>query len=275
VQDSSGTARDPGREQPASDGAPLAVERSGAVVRLILDRPAQRNALSVPLLAALGAALDDIACDPSARAVVVAGKGPAFSAGHDLRELAAASPSDVAEVFARCAAVMARLRELPQPVIARVHGIATAAGCQLVAACDLAVAADTATFATPGVRIGLFCSTPAVPLVRAVGRKRALEMLFSGAAIDARTALEWGLVNRVVRPQDLDRAVDEILAPILAASSDAIALGKRTFYRQLELPEREAYGVASEAMCVNAADADAHEGIDAFLARRPPAWKHR
>jgi len=243
------------------------------VVRVVLDRPAQRNALSGGLLDELDRAL--AAIDPSARAVVLAARGPAFSAGHDLRELGAASPVETEAVFRSCARVMRRLRELPQPVVARVHGIATAAGCQLVAACDLAVAAESATFATPGVRIGLFCSTPAVPLVRAIGRKRALEMLFTGEAIDARTALEWGLVNRVVPDAELDRAVDALLAPILAASPHTIAIGKRTFYRQIEQPEDEAYGVASEAMCSNAADDDAREGIDAFLARRRPTWKRR
>ncbi|HZR80617.1 MAG TPA: enoyl-CoA hydratase [Candidatus Binatia bacterium] len=264
------TAKAGGGSEPA-----LRIEGQGGVLRLVLDRPAQRNALSAELLGALEAALRDAARDPAVRAIVIAGNGPAFSAGHDLREIANGSSADTDEVFRRCSIVMQLLHEVPQPTVARVHGIATAAGCQLVAACDLAVAAASATFATPGVRIGLFCSTPAVPLVRAIGRKRALEMLFTGAPIDARTALEWGLVNRVVPDVELDRSIDELVAPILAASAHAVALGKQTFYRQVDRPEHEAYEVASETMCVNAADDDAHEGIAAFLGKRSPTWKRR
>lgn len=253
----------------------LLCELSGPVARLTLNRPAQRNALSADLLAHIDRSLVELGADPSVRAVVVAAAGPTFSAGHDLSEMHAASPQRAEELFEVCGRVMRRIREMPQPVVARVHGVATAAGCQLVAACDLAVASESATFATPGVKIGLFCSTPAVPLVRAVGRKRALEMLLTGSPIDARTALEWGLVNRVVRESDLDDAVRALLEPILAASAHAVALGKRTFYRQIDLPEAEAYGVASAAMCENAAAEDASEGMAAFLEKRRPTWRHR
>jgi enoyl-CoA hydratase/carnithine racemase len=248
-------------------------EGSAEVAHLVLNRPGQRNALSLGVLEALESALTAVGRDPAVRVIVLAGRGPAFSAGHDLRELAALEADDVRALFDACSRVMRLLRQVPQPVVARVHGIATAAGCQLVAACDLAVAAESATFATPGVRIGLFCSTPAVPLVRAVGRKRALEMLFTGAPVDARTALEWGLVNRVVADAELDGAVSELVAPILSASGHTIALGKRAFYRQIELPEDGAYAAASETMCVNAADDDAREGMAAFLGKRAPRWR--
>lgn len=251
----------------------LVETRAGAVARLLLNRPGQRNALSLELLEALSAALGRIGGDAGVQAVVIAGAGGAFSAGHDLRELESASPDEIEALFASCSRVMESIHALPQPVVARVHGVATAAGCQLVAACDLAVAAEEATFATPGIRIGLFCSTPAVPLVRAIGRKRALEMLLGGGPIDARTALDWGLVNRVVPGPRLDDAVDELLAPILGASGPVVAAGKATFYRQVDRPEGEAYGIASAAMCRGASEPEAREGIAAFLARREPSWK--
>lgn len=258
----------------AGNGEPLVVEsRAGAVAHVLLNRPAQRNALSAGLLDALGGALARIAADPAVQVVVLGGAGPAFSAGHDLRELEAAAPGEVEVLFASCARVMAAIHALPQPVVARVHGVATAAGCQLVAACDLAVAAEGATFATPGVRIGLFCSTPAVPLVRAVGRKRALEMLLRGEPIDARTALDWGLVNRVVAAGAIDDVIADLVAPILAASGAVVASGKAAFYEQIDRPEAEAYEIASTAMCRGLGEADAREGIAAFLGRRPPRWK--
>ncbi len=247
----------------------------GPVAHLVLNRPAQRNALSGELLADLERSIVACSGDPAVRAIVVAGRGPAFSAGHDLRELARSSAADVERLFRDCARVMQAIREAPKPVIARVHGIATAAGCQLVAACDLAVAAESATFATPGVNIGLFCSTPAVPLVRAIGRKRALEMLLTGEPIDARTALDWGLVNRVVPDAALDEALDRLLEPLLRASAHTIALGKQGFYRQVEVAESEAYRLASGLMCENAASEDAREGIDAFLGKRTPRWPAR
>lgn len=245
----------------------------GAITRLVLSRPERRNALSFEVLEELLSALDRIAADRSVRVVVLGAEGPAFSSGHDLRELRTSSPAGVEALFALCARVMLRLQEIPQPVIARVHGVATAAGCQLVAACDLAIAAEGATFATPGVNIGLFCSTPAVPIVRSVGRKRAMEMLLTGDAIDAPTALAWGLVNRVVPLEALDEAVDALAARIASTSAQAVALGKRAFYAQIAQDERDAYALASQAMCDNASSPDAREGIAAFLDKRPPAWR--
>ncbi|MEW6272465.1 MAG: enoyl-CoA hydratase [Thermodesulfobacteriota bacterium] len=257
------------------DDEPVLLHEPGSITRLTLNRPRRRNALSHDLLEQLLGALDRCAAERETRVIVLAGNGPAFSAGHDLQEIRSAAPEAVERLFALCSRVMLRLQQVPQPVIARVHGVATAAGCQLVAACDLAVAADGATFATPGVTIGLFCSTPAVPVVRAVGRKRALEMLLTGAPVDAATALAWGLVNRVVPGERLDDEVGRLADAIVAASADTIALGKRAFYRQLALPECDAYGVATEAMCANAGSDDAREGIDAFLEKRRPVWRKR
>jgi len=265
---SPGASSDPG-----STGLVLC-ESAGPLRRIVLNRPRQRNALSYALLSELLAALEDCA-GSSARVVVLGGAGPAFSSGHDLKELQAAAPDEPERLFALCAQVMLALQSLPQPVIARVHGIATAAGCQMVAACDLAVASGDATFATPGVGIGLFCSTPAVPLVRAVGRKRALEMLFTGEPVDAATALAWGLVNRVVPTDELDAEIERLASPIVAASAATVALGKRAFYGQLALPEDDAYQAASRVMCENAASEDAREGIAAFLGKRRPTWRGR
>lgn len=245
----------------------------GSIARMTLARPDRRNALSHDLLAELLAALDETAQNREARVVILAGDGPAFSSGHDLREIQAAAPDRIESLFDLCARVMLRLQEIPQPVIARVHGIATAAGCQLVAACDLAVAADVATFATPGVNIGLFCSTPAVPVVRSIGRKRSMEMLLTGDAIDAATACAWGLVNRVVPLAELDATVNALAAKIASTSADTLALGKRAFYSQLGRDEHDAYALASAAMCENAATADAREGIAAFLAKRHATWR--
>lgn len=251
----------------------LSVE--GPVARISMNRPRERNALSLPLLRELGAALDECARRADLRAVILGGNGPAFSAGHDLREIQAASATAIEELFSCCAGVMLRLQEIPQPVIARVHGIATAAGCQLVAACDLAVAADSATFATPGINIGFFCSTPAVPVVRSVGRKRAMEMLLTGTPIDARTACDWGLVNRVAPAAEIDAAIQPFIDRIVASSAETIALGKRAFYRQLGRDERDAYEIASAVMCANALAPDAREGIAAFLEKRRPVWPAR
>lgn len=256
----------------SASGRLVTLTSDGPVARLTLNRPRERNALSRALLGDLADALDACAERRDLRVVVLAGDGPAFSAGHDLREIGNASVEEIEELFSCCARVMLRLQEIPQPVIARVHGIATAAGCQLVAACDLAVAADTATFATPGINIGFFCSTPAVPVVRSVGRKRAMEMLLTGAPIDARTACDWGLVNRVVRPTDLDDAIGALCEKMVASSADTIALGKRAFYRQIGHDEREAYEIASAVMCQNALTPDAREGITAFLEKRRPIW---
>jgi enoyl-CoA hydratase/carnithine racemase len=252
------------------------LHRDGPIARVVLDRPDRRNALSLALMQEFIETLDDIAADTAARVVVVEGNGPAFSAGHDLAEMTATRDAAFyEELFATCVRMMTRVHELPQPVIAKVHGIATAAGCQLVAACDLAVAAEEARFATPGVNIGLFCSTPMVPVARAVGRKRALEMLFTGEMIDARTALEWGLVNRVVPADRLDDEVLELAGRIAHASGYVLALGKRAFYAQDQLPENAAYDVACPVMVDNAQADDAHEGMRAFLEKRAPKWSNR
>jgi len=254
--------------------AGLDVETRDGIVRLNLDRPEKRNALSRDLLSRLEEALASIAADSSARVVVLGARGPVFCAGHDLGEMVGCSESEYRDLFALCSRVMLGLRRLPQPVIARVHGVATAAGCQLVAACDLAVAAEEATFATPGVRIGLFCTTPMVPLVRAIAPKAALEMLVTGKPISARRALELGLVNRVVPAAQLDDAVRELTDAMLAASPLTVRLGKRAFYEQLALDEATAYERATDVMTDNALCRDAQEGMSAFLEKRRPVWKN-
>ena len=251
-------------------------EDADGVARLTLNRPERRNALSCELMAAVEAALADIAEDGAVRAVVLAASGPAFSAGHDLTELRAAPDREaVAAIFRQCTRMMLALVRLPQPVIARVHGIATAAGCQLVATCDLAVAAHEARFATPGVNIGLFCSTPMVALSRNVGRKQAMEMLISGRPIDAETAVRFGLVNRAVPAAELDAAVAELAQTIAAKPARLLAMGKAAFYRQAELELEAAYDYTSEVMVENMLAAYAAEGIDAFLEKRPARWEDR
>jgi enoyl-CoA hydratase/carnithine racemase len=262
---------------PAPEAPYVLSERSGGVVRLTLNRPDRFNPLSSAMIAALQREVDALAGDGEARVVVLGAGGRGFSAGHDLKEMRAHA-GDTAwqrDLFDRCGRMMVALTRLPQPVIARVHGIATAAGCQLVSMCDLAVAADTAAFALPGVNIGVFCSTPAVGVVRNVGRKRAMEMLLTGDLIDAPTALSWGLVNRVVPSADLDAAVQRFVDAITARSAATIALGKQAFYRQVELPIERAYETTSETMACNMEYADAAEGIDAFLGKRTPAWTNR
>lgn len=241
-------------------------------VRITLNRPDKRNALSQGLLARLDEALRAVADDSTARIVVLAAAGPAFCAGHDLSEMVGCSEDTYRELFSLCSAVMQRLRAMPQPVIARVHGLATAAGCQLVAACDLAVAVESAAFATPGVKIGLFCTTPMVPLVRAIPAKPALEMLLTGKAISAARAYDLGLVNRVVPAAELDNAVQELVDAILASSPQIIRLGKRAFYAQLALDEDAAYERATDVMVDNALRPDAQEGMQAFLQKRKPRW---
>jgi enoyl-CoA hydratase/carnithine racemase len=250
----------------------LRVEIDGPVARLTLDRPERRNALSLVAMRELLAELRRVGTDERVGAVVIAGSGPAFSAGHDLSEMVGRPDDFYDELFATCVELMTAVHEIPQPVIARVHGIATAAGCQLVAACDLAVAASDARFATPGVNIGLFCSTPMVPVVRAIGRKRALELLLTGDPIDAATAADWGLVNRVVAPDELDAAVDALAMRICRSSAKVVALGKRAFYAQDGLTEADAYALAAPVMSANAARPEAREGITAFLEKRPPVW---
>ncbi|MEY2463224.1 MAG: hypothetical protein QOH64_1362 [Acidimicrobiaceae bacterium] len=250
--------------------AHLDVAVVGPRTTITLDRPDRRNALSLDLMREFVQALDGLRDECAV--VVVDARGPAFSAGHDLAEMTARDDDFYDELFAVCTGMMLRIHDVPQPVIAKVQGVATAAGCQLVAACDLAVAATEATFATPGVRIGLFCSTPMVPLTRAVGRKRALQMLLTGEAIDAATALDWGLVNRVVPATELDAAVDELVGQILRFSPHVVGLGKRAFYDQIERAEPDAYARVQPVMAANAADPDAQEGIAAFLEKRQPVW---
>jgi enoyl-CoA hydratase/carnithine racemase len=250
----------------------LAGIREG-VATLTLNRGDRFNALSMAMLAALETEVDAIAKDVSARVVVIAANGKGFCAGHDLKEMRAHPDIEwQRELFGTCSRVMQKLTLLPQPVIARVHGIATAAGCQLVSMCDLAVAADTAKFALPGVNVGVFCSTPAVGVARNVARKRVLEMLLTGEMVDAQTALNWGLVNRVVPALMLDAAVAEFTDVIKARSPAVVALGKRTFYRQVEQGLTGAYDIAGEAMASNLLEPDAAEGIDAFLGKRAPHW---
>jgi enoyl-CoA hydratase/carnithine racemase len=223
----------------------------------------------------LTAALRELGGDPEVRAIVLAGAGPAFSAGHDLSEMVGREAAFYDRLFEVCVELMETIQRVPQPVIARVHGMATAAGCQLVAACDLAVAAASARFATPGVRIGLFCSTPMVPLSRAIGRKRALEMLLTGEPIDAATARDYGLVNRVVADDELDGAVAALVERIAASSPLTLRIGKEAFYRQVELAEDDAYELTREVMARNAEAADAQEGMGAFLEKRAPRWTGR
>jgi enoyl-CoA hydratase/carnithine racemase len=254
---------------------PRVLSRSdrGGVATLTLDRPAARNALSVALMTALEAELAAIAADASVHVVVLAGAGPGFCAGHDLRELRADPRREVYEaLFAQCARLMQAIVALPKPVIAQVHGIATAAGCQLVASCDLAVAGASARFATPGVNIGLFCSTPMVALSRAVGRKAAMEMLLTGEMVDAPRARELGLINRVVPDESLAEAVATLAAEIAAKSPLVLAYGKQAFYRQAEMELEAAYRFAAEVMTRNMLARDAAEGIDAFLQKRTPIW---
>jgi enoyl-CoA hydratase/carnithine racemase len=251
------------------------VERDGPVARVTLNRPDRYNALSLDLMEELRAVLERLGGDPATQVIVLAGSGRGFSAGHDLAEMIGREDAFYDELFAACTRLMETLHALPQPVIASVHGVATAAGCQLVAACDLAVAEAGARFGAPGVRIGLFCSTPMVPLSRAVGRKRALRMLLTGDLIDAPTALEWGLVNDVVPAGELDGAVAALAARIAEASPRVVALGKRAFYDQVDRTERDAYAAASPVMAGNAAAPDAQEGMTAFLAKRPPVWPAR
>lgn len=250
----------------------LRLESDSGVVRLTLSRPERRNALSESLLTDLGAALDRVAEDADARVVVIAAEGNVFSSGHDLTEMVGRSEGEYAALFSRCSRVMQQLRKLPQPVIARVQGHAFAAGCQLVAACDLAVAADSATFSTPGVKIGLFCTTPMVPLVRAIPRKAAMEMLLTGAAISAERALALGLINRVVPLDELDAAVEEFADAIVASSPLTVRIGKAAFYEGLAPDEARAYDRATDVMTGNAMRKDAQEGISAFLQKRRPSW---
>ncbi len=246
------------------------------IARLTLNRPAARNALSRPMIAALQTEFDRIAADPSIGVVILAGNGPAFCAGHDLKEMRSADygASYAEDLFEACARLMQRIVSLPQPVIARVHGIATAAGAQLVASADLAIATDDARFATPGVNIGLFCSTPMVALSRNISHKHTLQMLLTGDLIDAPTALRFGLINEHVSGEQLDVAVEALAVKIASKSRHTLAVGKAAYYRQAELPLDEAYAYAKGVMVHNLQARDAREGIDAFIDKRHPTWCH-
>jgi enoyl-CoA hydratase/carnithine racemase len=261
----------------AASTAPILLRQDrGPVAWLTLNRPGARNALSMALMTELDNALAGIADDPAIHAVVIAGAGPAFCAGHDLRELRA-NPDEAfyRALFATYSRLMLAVTRLPQPTIGRVHGVATAAGCQLVASCDLAVASASAKFATPGVNIGLFCSTPMVPVSRKIGRKPMMEMLLLGEPVDAAEAQRLGLVNRCVADAALDRTVEEIAAKLVAKSALTLRTGKEAFYRQLDMDLESAYAYCSEVMTRNMMAEDAAEGIDAFLDKRTPRWRDR
>ncbi|WP_430334780.1 enoyl-CoA hydratase [Rhodococcus sp. ACT016] len=249
------------------------IDPAAGVATVVLGRPDQRNPLSVNMMRGVTAALRTFADDESVRVVVIAADGPAFSAGHDLSEMIDRDIEDERVIFEVCTEMMDTVQEIPQPVIAAVQGPAIAAGCQLAASCDLVVASSNAVFGTPGVRIGLFCSTPMVALSRSVGRKRAMQMLLTGETIDAATAAEWGLVNIVAPPYQLDARVHELAARIAEASPLTLAIGKQAFYRQIDLPQDEAYELMTETMATNAVTFDAQEGMSAFLEKRKPLWK--
>jgi enoyl-CoA hydratase/carnithine racemase len=248
------------------------IAQEGPVAVITLNRPERRNALSLGLMRELTGVLDEIGRGREVRAVILAAAGKVFSAGHDLSEMTGRDINAYREIFDVCSELMLKIQAIPQPVIAEVQGVATAAGCQLVAACDLAIAAEGAWFATPGVKIGLFCTTPMVALTRAIGRKRALRMLLTGEPVDARTAAEWGLVNEVVPAAELAAATRKLAAKVAEASSLAVAIGKQAFYTQIDMDVEKAYAYAKEAMSLNAMAADAQEGIGAFLGKRAPCW---
>lgn len=251
----------------------MLLEFEGQLAVVTLERPERRNALSLDLMLELTACLDSIAAKREARVVILQAAGRVFSSGHDLAEMTGRGVDDYRRIFDVCTELMTKIQSIPQPVIAQVQGVATAAGCQLVATCDLAVASSEAAFATPGVKIGLFCTTPMVALTRAIGRKRAMEMLLTGRQIDAATAADWGLVNRVVPPAGLAAETRKLAAQIAEASSFTVALGKQAYYRQIDLDQAGAYAYAKEVMSQNALAEDAQEGIGAFLGKRAACWK--
>jgi len=251
------------------------VTQEGPVAVITLNRPERRNALSLGLMRELLAALEQIGGDSEVRAIVLAAAGKVFCAGHDLSEMAGRDVVEYRKIFDVCSELMLKIQAIPQPVIAEVQGVATAAGCQLVAACDLAIAAEGAWFTTPGVKIGLFCTTPMVALTRAIGRKRALQMLLTGDPVDARTAAEWGLLNDVVPAAELAAATRKLAAKVAEASSLVVSIGKQAFYSQIDLDTPKAYAYAKEVMSLNAMAADAQEGIGAFLGKRAPCWSGR
>ena len=249
----------------------ITVKEDGDTVRITMNRPSRRNSLSYEHLAELLSAFED-AGDSDATGIVLAGEGPVFSAGHDFGDVAARDLMGVRDLLQLCTALMKTIESVPQVVVARVHGLATAAGCQLVASCDLAVAAESAGFALPGGKGGWFCHTPAVPVARNIGRKRLMEMVLTGDVIDAPTALEWGLVNRVVPDDELDGAVDELLAKATRGSRASKAIGKQTVYAQLDRPEADAYAIAVEVMAAASQLPGAREGMAAFLEKRKAEW---
>lgn len=258
---------------PIAEAYVLTTRDQRGVATLTLNRPQQFNALSLEMMAALQTELDSLAEDDSLRVVVIAAQGKAFCPGHDLKQMKAnASLEYYQQLFAQCTALMMTIQRLPAPVIARVHGIATAAGCQLVAMCDLAVASSDAKFAVSGINVGLFCSTPGVALSRNVGRKEAFEMLVTGDFIDAETACQRGLVNRVVALNELDAEIEKLIASILSKPASTLALGKDLFYRQLEMGTEAAYQLAGQTMACNMIDASAQEGVQAFMEKRKPNW---
>lgn len=252
----------------------IAYEEREKVGLLTLNRPEKRNALSLELMEEFASCIKDVGAGP-AKVIIVKGAGEQFCAGHDLTEILAGQLADIRYLFETCINLMALIQGVPQVVIAQVHGIATAAGCQLVAACDLAVADEKARFATPGVKIGLFCSTPMVPLCRAVGRKRALEMLLTGKFISAGEAGEYGLINRVVPREKLEAETRALAEEIAQYSAVTLGIGKRGFYRQVNMADAEAYEFAKEVISSNAVMDDAREGISAFLEKRQPKWKEK
>lgn len=256
--------------------AGVLLEKKEAVAWLTLNRPEKRNALSLDLMQQVIAALEEVQADPKIHVLVIRGNGPMFSAGHDINEMAAHTEDlpFLRNLFGTCNHMMEKLHELPQPVIAQVHGIATAAGCQLVAACDLAICEENARFATPGAKIGLFCTTPMVPLVRVIGRRRALDMLLSGRFISAQEAERYGLVNRVVPLEALAREAELWAEELAQYSRFTLSLGKAAFYEQVDLAEHSAYQHAKEIIAMNCLADDAREGMKAFLEKRPPRWKH-
>lgn len=250
----------------------ILVSTEGGITTVTLNRPDKRNALSLPLMLELTEALQAVGRS-TARGVILAANGPVFSAGHNFGDMAGASLAQARELFAVCTRMMDTLQALPQPVIARVHALATAAGCQLVATCDLAIAADTAGFAIPGGKAGLFCHTPLVAVARNIGRKRALEMAMTGDAIDAATAADWGLINRAVPPDQLEAATLDLISRATRGSTESKAMGKQGYYRQMELAQPQAYALASEIMAAGALTADGQEGIAAFLEKRPAQYR--
>jgi enoyl-CoA hydratase/carnithine racemase len=250
----------------------VVLEVEGPLAIVTLQRPERRNALSVDLMVELTVCLDGIASNREVRAVILQAAGKVFSSGHDLGEMTGRGLDEYRRIFDLCTELMTKIQSISQPVIAQVQGMATAAGCQLVATCDLAVASSEATFATPGVKIGLFCTTPMVALTRAIGRKRAMEMLLTGRAIDAATAADWGLVNRVVPPAGLAPETRKLASQIAEASSFTVALGKQAYYKQIDLDQAGAYAYAKEVMSQNAVAGDAQEGISAFLGKRAACW---